>query len=58
MKEQVFVKTEAVNLKKQYISYEASGELQLELVKIAVINIGLVKLSPWEWLKVGRWTAK
>ena len=46
MKEQVFVKTEAVNLKKQYISYEASGDLQLELVKIAVINIGLVKLSP------------
>ena len=38
--------------------YEVPGDLRDELVENAVINIGLVRLSPREWPKVGRGTAK
>ena len=38
--------------------YKAPGDLQVELVKKAVINNGLVRLSPWEWPKIGHGTAK
>ena len=33
------------------------GDLRVELVENAVINIGLLRLSPREWPKVGRGTA-
>ena len=33
--------------------YMAPGELWVEIDKNAVINIGLVRLSPGEWPKVG-----
>ena len=33
--------------------YKAHGELWVEIDKNAVINIGLVRLSPGEWPKVG-----
>ena len=38
--------------------YEAPGDLQAELVKNTVNNIGLVRLSPREWPIVGLGTAK
>ena len=38
--------------------YEAPGDLRVDLVENAVINIELVRLSPPEWPKVGRGTAK
>ena len=38
--------------------YKAPGDLWVELEENAVINIGLVSLSPREWPKVGRGTAK
>ena len=38
--------------------YEAPGDLRVKLVDNAVINIGLVSLSPREWPKVGCGTAK
>ena len=38
--------------------YEAPGDLQVKLADYAVINIELVRLSPREWPKVGRGTAK
>ena len=38
--------------------YEAPGDLWVELVENAVIDIGLVRLSPREWPKVDRGTAK
>ena len=33
-------------------------DLWVELDKNTVINMGLVSLSPWEWLKVSRVAAK
>ena len=33
--------------------YVAPGDLQVELLENAGINIGLVRLSPREWPKVG-----
>ena len=38
--------------------YKAPGGLQDELVENTVNNIGLVRLYPREWPKVGRGTAK
>ena len=38
--------------------YETPGDLRVELVENAVINIGLVRLSLREWPKVGCGTAK
>ena len=38
--------------------YDAPGDLRVELVENAVINIGLVRLSPREWPKIGRGTTK
>ena len=38
--------------------YEAPGDLRVEVVENAMINIGLVRLCPLEWAKVGRGTAK
>ena len=38
--------------------YEALGDLWVEIVKNAMTNIGLVRLSPWEWPKVGCGAAK
>ena len=38
--------------------YEAPGDLLVEYVQNAVINIRLVRLSPQEWPKVGRGSAK
>ena len=31
------------------LRYEALGDLQIEIVKIAVINIGLVMAQSWPW---------
>ena len=38
--------------------YEAPRDLQVEIEKNTVINMGLVRLSPWEWPKVDRGIAK
>ena len=38
--------------------YKAACDLLVEIVKNAVINFGLVRLSPWEWSKVGHGAAK
>ena len=38
--------------------YKAPGDLRVETDQNAVINIGLVRLSPWEWTEVGPGTAK
>ena len=38
--------------------YKAPGDLWVELVENAVINIGLVRLSTQEWPKIARGTAK
>ena len=38
--------------------YKAPRDLWVELDKNAVINIGLVRLFPWECPKVGRGAAK
>ena len=38
--------------------YEAPGDPRVELVENTVINIGLVRLSPQEWPKVGRGRVK
>ena len=38
--------------------YEAPSDLRDELVEITVFNIGLVRLSPTGWPKVGRGTTK
>ena len=31
--------------------HKAPGELQVKLLENTLINIGLVRLSPWEWPK-------
>ena len=38
--------------------YETPSDYQVEILQNAVINIGIVRLSPWEWSKVGRGKAK
>ena len=38
--------------------YKAPGDLCVKIVENAVINIRLVRLFHWEWLKAGRGTAK
>ena len=38
--------------------YEAPGDLQVEIVENATININLLRLSLQEWPKVGCGTAK
>ena len=38
--------------------YEAPGDFRVKLLENAVISIGLVRLSPREWPKVGGGTAK
>ena len=38
--------------------YKTAGDLRAKIVENAMINIGLVRLSPREWPKVGRGTAK
>ena len=38
--------------------YKTPSKLRVELVQNAVIDIRLVRLSPREWPKVGRGTAK
>ena len=38
--------------------YETPGDPRVEIVEDAVINIGLVRLSSREWLKIGLGMAK
>ena len=38
--------------------YETPSDLQVEILQNAVINIELVRLTPWEWPEVGRGKAK
>ena len=38
--------------------YKAPGNLRFKKVENAMINIGLVRLTLWEWYKVGCGTAK
>ena len=38
--------------------FEAPSDLWVKVVENAVVKIGLVRLSPREWPKVGRGTAK
>ena len=40
------------------IHYKALADLQVKILKNTLINVGLVRLIPWEWLKVGSGTAK
>lgn len=38
--------------------YNAPGDLQVENIRNALIDIGLVKLSPQQWPKLGPGAAK
>ena len=38
--------------------YEASSNLEVGIVQNAAVNIGLARLSLWEWPEVYRETAK
>ena len=51
------LKSEKVK-QKLHTRYEAPGDLWVEQVENAVINIELARLSPREWPKVGRGTTK